>query len=504
MDKPVSSLEKAKPRQHLFLTAVWTLLILLLLAGCSDSNQADPGDGAGGIGGTGVTRGAISRIDHIAVVNGIKFDLTDSVLIRNNRESSEQNFLVGDVVYVLATYPDKSLDAIAKAKRMEYAGTLEGPVESLPADDQLEVLGQTVFVDRNTAYANLNTLEDLKVGDMVEVSGFHDAANNIIATGITRRPNDPNAPKMLKGYLSELDTNQRRFHIGKQTVDYANAQLIGLDESGLKNGRYIGVWTRAGLENGVFVARKIKPAQQIPPLPAGIKANISGVVTRQLSDTKFEINGQPIEISDDETQFFNNHSADDIVLNARIDIRGDVHQDGAIEAYEIHFLQTGDQCLQSQLERNHVFPAESRLQLLGIDAEVRLQTLLIDRQAKDKHPLALSSLKEGDTVRICGYRDYAQHFIATRIDRLDTNKRKTFVKGYGSRFDAITHRASILGVDILTTPDTVYQISDGHEISAEAFFNRAAHSGEYMLIATGELTSTSPYTLQATQLRLTP
>jgi len=210
----------------------------LLMVSCGNSGNDNLA--GGGIGGTGYTSvGPITALGSI-FVNDIEFETTNAAITLNGVQSGEKELQVGMVVKVEGTV--NADGKTGKAERIIFENNAAGPIGSVDlGKSTMEVMGQTVFVDKQTIIAGLpvNTLglEGLAANDMVEISGLADANGNLLATRITLKP--PVRQAMVGGRISSLTATT--FKINALTVDYSTATLNNVGSTGIQTGDIVAV-----------------------------------------------------------------------------------------------------------------------------------------------------------------------------------------------------------------------------------------------------------------------
>ncbi|GAB4348622.1 MAG: hypothetical protein Kow006_09510 [Gammaproteobacteria bacterium] len=244
-------------------------LLALTLQSCGGGGGTVAG---GGIGGTGViSSGSVTGFGSIwqneveYETTGAEFEVNDVVVTSNATAGDDQtHFRRGMRIKITGTKSGAS----GTATRVEYDSDLKGPVSAIsnigdpPAERfrDLTIYGKTVRLDRdNTLFYGTPpiTLDDIEVGDVVEISGLFDEAGRLVATFVELTDDlgsNPSAAVELQGPISGLDTGANRFTIGSVTINYSDppatsfVNVPGGDESGLANGQYVEV---KGTHNGV-------------------------------------------------------------------------------------------------------------------------------------------------------------------------------------------------------------------------------------------------------------
>lgn len=181
----------------------------------------------GGIGGSGYTSvGTITDLGSI-FVNGIEFQTDDAAVTLNGVTGNEKELQVGMVVKVEGVV--NSDGKSGRANRVAFAPNVAGPVSGIDhGRNRLEVMGQTVLVDAQTAIVglsgNASGLSGVSMNDLVEISGLTDAVGAIRATRMTRRA--AGLPFEVNGRVSNLTSST--FMINNLTVDYSKPASVGI------------------------------------------------------------------------------------------------------------------------------------------------------------------------------------------------------------------------------------------------------------------------------------
>jgi hypothetical protein len=211
-----------------------SLLLAAWLAACGGGGDSSAGVGSGGTGS--FSDGQITGFGSI-VVNGIHFDQTTAVVTdADNQARTTAELKLGMVVQLQGSpVTAQAGRQVANAAVIQLSSELLGPVDAI-GGSSLTVMGQTVLVNSGTYFADdlPSGLGSLVVADVVEVYGFHDAANDsYVATRIEKR--DPLRVQhyVVKGVLKNLNLLTGYCTIGAQTLGYAWQN----PPAGLANGR---------------------------------------------------------------------------------------------------------------------------------------------------------------------------------------------------------------------------------------------------------------------------
>jgi len=276
------------------------------LAACGGGTQV----AGGGIGGTGISQGPITGFGSI-FVNGVEFNTDSATIIKDGTTIGPvstpdlKNYLkVGMVVTVDG---DIANSTSGTAATVTYAKELQGPITA-KSTDTLTVLGQTVIVDNLTkievaGVTSPASIADIKVGDIVEVSGFS-TASGIRATYIEAKQASTTAKYELKGTISAI-TNYTLLTIGNQTVDINGGARFKFTP---KVGDYVEVKGTLGA-GGNLVASSMELKSRTLNTTNADKAELQGYVTSTSSATDFVLNAQPVQINS-QTKFSGGIAAD--------------------------------------------------------------------------------------------------------------------------------------------------------------------------------------------------
>lgn len=211
-----------------------SLLLATLLMGCGGGGDTTAGVGSGGTGS--YSGGPITGFGSI-VVNGIHFDQTSAQVSDADKQPRNQAELKLGMVIELegSSVTTQAGRSVAKATAIQLSSELLGPVGAV-GGSSLTVMGQTVLVNSGTYFADdlPQGLSSVVIADVVEVYGFHDAANDTyIATRIEKR--DPSLVQhyVVKGVIKNLNLVTGYCSIGAQILAYAWQN----PPAGLSNGR---------------------------------------------------------------------------------------------------------------------------------------------------------------------------------------------------------------------------------------------------------------------------
>jgi len=255
--------------------------------------------------------GIISNKNGNISVNDTPIDTNSTTVIVDGVETDSASLKDGMLVTVTGT---ESSDGTAKAQTIRFEDDVEGEVLDSSIDasgtGSLNVLGQTVLVDTNTVFESNDindfTVNDVDIGNIVEVSGYSNTNGEIQATRIEVKNADytPGEKMELKGSISKLDGNT--FSIGELTILADSAVLDDRFNNVLKNGQYVEVSSYNALDaNGNLIASEIKLKSEngkaVEHDKNDEKVEIKGAITTELNNNELEINGAKIMLDSGST-----------------------------------------------------------------------------------------------------------------------------------------------------------------------------------------------------------
>lgn len=132
----------------------------------------------GGMGGTGIV-GIVTGFGSVCV-NGLEvhYDATTPVN-RNGLPALADQLALGQVIAIEAAGKNGQL----RARRISILEALAGPTTQVDvASGQLRVMGQTVKISGDTRLVGVGHLDELAVGVALHVSGYRDAADQVVAS----------------------------------------------------------------------------------------------------------------------------------------------------------------------------------------------------------------------------------------------------------------------------------------------------------------------------------
>ena len=449
----------------------------LLLASCGSSDTR-----LGGIqgSGTGVAYGPITGFGSI-FVNGIEFTTSSAQINIDDQAGSESDLQVGDVVTVTGTV--NADGKTGTATQVTFSGDVTGPVRQIDsAGGTFIVLGQTVRVTGSTMFdVNIQpaSLAGLQVGNLVEVSGFANAAGEILASRVQLEPSGGTLE--ARGSVQNLDTTAQTFNLNTLVVDYSNVMPSGT----LANGAIVKVKGGGFTLTGALLATSVEVLRGLGTA-GNSQAQVEGIITSFTSNTDFVLDGQHV-ITNANTSFTLNGVA--LGANVRVEVEGSLDSSGALVATSVEARPDSSSMVRGLV--GSITPANNTLAVLGVTVTTGATTQLEDDSSMRLRHFKLSDLRSGDYVEVRGSAGQNGSLAAQVVVR-ETPASLSFLQGTADSVSFPT--LTLLGVSVTTTTQTQYSAADGTSLTAGAFFTQAP--GKTVQVA-GTVTSGSFIASQA-------
>jgi hypothetical protein len=437
-------------------------LAVSIVVGCGGGGGGEPTAGIDR-GGITIAQGPISGFGSV-IVNGVRYSTTGATITVDDRPGTESELRVGQVVRVTGTVDSNGTTGTARSVSFDY--DVEGPVQSIDlVASRLVVAGQTVQVGAGTSFDDsigVGGLDNLQVGDLVEVSGLTGSSGVIDATRIERGSSAGSTE--VEGYASSVNTTARTLRINGLSVDYSAAQLDGFASGQPANGDLIeAVGTLSGA--GTLVATRLEKRSAALSGTTNDEADLEGLITRYASATDFDVAGQRVTTTA-ATRYEGGTSAN-LSLDVNVEVEGGFDASGRVVAEKVEFGRDGDTEIAGSVES--VDAAAGSLRVLGQTILTTAQTRFEDNSAAGLQRFGLADLRTGDLVEVHVYNDGA-NLVATVLEREDANS-EVEIKGIAS--DVAPPNMTVAGVPVTTDAQTEFRDNNGASISAAAFFAAA-------------------------------
>lgn len=295
-----------------------------------------------GTGGTGAYAfGRIAAVQPL-VVNHVRYDDSAAKLVDDDgMPISRDQLQPGMTTEIDSTVVRlTSSGATATASRIRTTTELLGALASVDrVTGVLSLLGQTVQVDAATAFDDRleGGLDDLAPGQWLQVAAAYDAASGGYRAS-RLAPADGAAAFKLRGVVSGLDPNARVLRIGAAEFSYAG---VALPPTPLGVGVYVKLQLAPGpVETTRWTVTAFASATAMPA--DGREGQLAGLVSSITSDTRFSINGQPVDVGAAAVP----GAGASLVLGAAVQAQG-TFQGGVLIATQVEF---GDSASDARLE----------------------------------------------------------------------------------------------------------------------------------------------------------
>lgn len=316
----------ARPR---WLALIACLATTLLVACGEDASEA----GAGGAGSGGF--GTIGRVDGFGSVQIEGATVADS----QARVTLDENPLDPRAVPLssirLGAQISASIDQGALLDAAVGAEIL-GRVDVVPTSlDVISVEGQTVRLlgGHPVLKPVFSSLTQLQAGTLLEIHGQRLANGALLATRVEVRPFAATALVRLAGPVSQLDSAQRRFNIGRRVVDYRQAIVLPVTAGPLANGQRVVVFANESERGRPLVAEVLRQDSSAAPATSG-ELRIGGLVTGFSGGPRLFVRGIAVDTSEAR---FTGAGAAALQDDRFVRVRGPV-RDGVLRASEVEVL----------------------------------------------------------------------------------------------------------------------------------------------------------------------
>lgn len=293
------------------------------LAGCGGGGGGDfasIGSGGTGItggegvgsGGTGITSAAVGAITGFGsiVVNGVRYETDQAALTLSDSDTLK----LGMTVRVRGVINPDLVSGVAST--IESSADARGAVTALDLPNSTLVLWHTkIHVDDSTVFAgSLMSLQDLRVGDPVQVWGLPDSGTGLRATRIERVA--AGAAPIISGTAQAVDVSTSSVQVGGLRVAFTPAAL---ESAGLTPAQLEGQLVRVrGTEADATITQAaVEPWYRVTPAD-GERLSVEGLITRFAGLGSLQVDGVPVDAS--AAKISGRQSG--IALGARVQIEG--------------------------------------------------------------------------------------------------------------------------------------------------------------------------------------
>jgi hypothetical protein len=395
-------------------------------------------------------------------LGGIEYDTSGAQIHVDDQSGTESQLSVGHVITLKGTVNDDG--KTGKATDIAFVSDLRGRVTAIDvANRTFTVLCQTVRVDDSTLFDDdiqPVALAGMQLGVVVQVSGFANAAGELIASRVELA--QPAAGLQVKGTVKALDAVAHTFRINALTVDYSGVAPSGT----LANGNDVVV------RGSVFALSRALLATQVqivgaPTAAANDRGQISGVVTTFTSASDFVVGEQRV-LTDASTQLVL-HGAT-LGVNARVDVQGTFNAAGALVARKVEVKPKTLSLVRGLVDS--VSSATASVTVLGVSVAVTSTTSLEDKSSQHVRFFSLADVRTGDYVEVRGTpNDAGTGLVATLVER-DKPETRSYVQGLVRAVN--DPNFTVLNVTVATDAQTRFiGLGAPTQAAAAQFFSQA-------------------------------
>lgn len=416
--------------------------------------------GEAGIIRSGIAGGRITAFASI-FVNGREIDIAQAVITIDGEPATEADLRLGQIVEVFGQFDDEL--PVGTATTVAVSDSVEGTVESVsPGTNRLTVLGQTVVTDGETVFdlqSGAIGLGAIRVGDVVEVGGIVNAANEVLASRIEQKA--PGGDFEVTGLVTNLIGST--FTLNGLTVDFSAAELRDFPTGMINAGDAVEA-KGTSIVPGVLAASRVE-FQAGLPLALGDFVDLEGFVTTFVSAQEFSLGG--VEVATDASTVFENGGPGNLILGSQIEVTGLVNAGGVVDATRIRFQKA-----KIKIEATVTSVGQEDFEVLEIPIAPTESTRWRDKSDADVSNFSLSDLSPGDFVEVRSFKNPGRELpvVAKRIRREDHDD-EAELRGFVSR--AGQHDFEVMGVTIDVGSKTEYESATGADVDAVTFFDLA-------------------------------
>ncbi len=284
---------------------IYTGLVLLITA-CGGGGGGTISNPIAGITGTGISGGGtltpIKTVGTITgfgsiFVNGIEFETDTASVTLDDNPGVQGDLKLGMVVKITGQIDDSGL--AGQASVVSFDDEVQGPVSAIvvlgdPNKKQITILNKTIIVDQVSTVFDGTTFANLVIGDLLEISGYHDASNNLIATRVERKELfvSNSSEIEIKGVVSNLTAST--FSLDAFTINFGSANLSDVPGGLLTAGMAVEV--KGTLSGNTINASEVDQEDDFFGEDES-KISMEGLITDFTGIDSFYINGQQVNAS---------------------------------------------------------------------------------------------------------------------------------------------------------------------------------------------------------------
>lgn len=440
------------------------------LAGCGGGSDAGPA--APTTQGASITaQGTMAKTSANTIsVNGVEFDVSAARVTIGDDNVGAAALRSGMAVSVSGS----AEGARGRAVSVDVRAELVGPVTEInvTASPPFFVAGGVkVAVEASTVFDDLpGGLSALRVGAIVEVHGLRNADGVLIATRVEVKAG-LNAADLrvhkVRGPITAVAADS--FQIGGVTVTYGPGTLFVpppfCSRADLQVGRVVDVRGRFA-SAGTLAAFMIRCVDFEPAARNELEGFVADLDTGART---FRLNG--VLIRYDDRTAFRDGSLEDLIDNAKVEVRAVVGADGVLLAVQIRFKR-----VRVILATVPSAVGANTLTMFGKTVVVNDLTRIRTRDANDRNSTALADIvANADRVELRAFVDVDNAIVAERVTEIgNSGSGRDIVQ---ARVVAENEAARTLGlldaaapINVAFAPGARFENEDGTPITAAQFF----------------------------------
>jgi hypothetical protein len=446
------------------LAVVCAAMVTTVLSSCgSDRVAGIEGSGAPVAASPVTTTGRITGFGSI-IVDDVEYETSGARIHIDDQPATEAELRVGHVVSIEGTV--NADGRTGTAREVRFTSDVRGDVGLVDvAARTFSVLGQIVRVNDETLFdeaTQIEDLEQLQAGTRVRVSGFLNAAGEVLASRVDGVIAAPVQEAQVSGRVQSLDTSALSFRVNNLQVDYRGATVTGNLAEGSRATVRGTVGT--GEAAGTLVAVQVTVTSEKPAPPAGEKAQIEGLISTFHSLEDFTVDGRRVTTNGD-TRF--NLRGITPGVDVFVKVRGTFNASNVLVADRVEARELPQAVVRGPV--TSVSATDGTLNVLGVTVQVSASTSFEDRSSERRREFRLSDVRSGDYVEVRGTSGPGGPLVATLVQR---NRPEQRVHVQGVARELAPPQFTLLGITVLTDSRTTYPgLGEGN--GAETFFSRA-------------------------------
>jgi len=401
------------------------------------------------------SQGVISGFGSV-FVNGTRFNTNNSIITTDNTSNgSDSDLDIGMNVSVLGLISADG--SMAKAEKIEYSAIVRGPLEAVNLlTQEVTVLGQVILTDAFTEFKDTD-LDSLSPGDIIEVSAILNSENVLLAT-LIKKLDEADTVLILRGEISQFDTDLMIFQIDNLMIDYSGAQIEGV----LNNGVHVKVTADTAPVNNVLTAIEVEVKE--PKIELDAMITLDGIISEiiSLEELKFKVNSQVTQIT--ESTRLENGTVTDLKLNKRVKVFGQFDEENILILNKIRFDKPGIIKVDGFVDSIN---GDISISVLGINFIVDKHTHFIDKSALKVKHFSLTDIEINDRVQIKAFEQDSQ-FIIRQLKRTDPESDILKLAGLISNINQDENTFKLNEISIITNELTKFEYDD--DVSQSQFF----------------------------------